>query len=135
MRALIDTGALLALAVARDQYHQRAMDIARRFAGKGGRWVGSALVLGEIHGHLLHRRGPATARQHLSALLRDPAFTWIDVGRELIDAAMSAWLTRYHDQRFSLTDAVSFEIMRKESLDSAFAFDRDFVTAGFRLLA
>lgn len=134
MRALIDTGALLALASPRDQYHKEAVRIARRFAKKGGRWVGSVLVLAELHGHLLHRRGAATARDHLTALLRDPAFTWEEVGTELIEAAASAWLERYHDQRFSLTDAVSFEIMRRESLDSAFGFDRDFVTAGFRLL-
>jgi hypothetical protein len=34
-----------------------------------------------------------------------------------------------------MTDAVTFERMRQERLKRAFAFDRDFVTAGYELLA
>jgi len=48
--------------------------------------------------------------------------------------AVSAWLERFRDQRFSMTDAVSFEVMRRERLKTAFAFDQDFETAGFGLL-
>ena len=134
MRALIDTGALLALASSRDQYHERAVITARRFVKRGGRWVGSVLVLGELHGHLLHRRGSTVARDVLASLLRDTVYQWVDVGADLVEAAASAWLERYHDQRFSLTDAMSFEIMRREKLSDAFAFDQDFVTAGYHLL-
>jgi len=47
---------------------------------------------------------------------------------------MDAWLGRFSDQRFSLTDAVSFEVMRREQISRAFAFDQHFVTAGFELL-
>jgi predicted nucleic acid-binding protein len=31
-------------------------------------------------------------------------------------------------------DAVSFEVMRRRRIEAAFAFDRHFETAGFRLL-
>jgi predicted nucleic acid-binding protein len=44
------------------------------------------------------------------------------------------WLARFADQRFSLTDAVSFEIMRLERISNAFAFDSDFIRADFQLL-
>lgn len=44
------------------------------------------------------------------------------------------WLDRFHDQPFSLTDAVSFELMRRERVTHAFAFDPHFVTAGFELV-
>ncbi len=57
------------------------------------------------------------------------------VGPELLHEAVAHWLERYADQRFSLTDAVSFEVMRRERLKTAFAYDRDFETAGFELLA
>ena len=133
-RALIDTSALLALASPRDQYHGRATGTARRFVENGGRWIGTTLVLAEFHGHALRRVGPAAARSLLGALLRDPAYQWVEVSSELIGAASSAWLERFHDQRFSLTDAVSFEIMQRDGVNTAFAFDRDFVTAGFELL-
>src|SRR5437588_191756 len=77
---------------------------------------------------------PPAARSVLSALLEDPLYQWRDVPVSLVRAAIAGWLDRFRDQRFSLTDAVSFELMRQERLTAAFAFDTDFVTAGFELL-
>lgn len=133
-RAAVDTGALLALASSRDQYHARAVDIESRFRRAGGRWVGTVLVLAELHGHLLRRLDPITARHVVNALQADPAFEWHDATVDLVARAMDAWIRRFADQRFSLTDAVTFEVMRREKLSRAFAFDVDFVTAGFRLM-
>ena len=133
-RAAIDTGALLALASSRDQYHARAVATEARFRRSGGRWVGSTLVLGELHGHLLRRVEPVTARRTVAAVLADPAFEWHDATPALLRAAIDRWLTRFADQAFSLTDAVSFELMQRERLTSAFAFDSDFVVAGYELL-
>lgn len=133
-RALIDTGALLALANPRDQYHGRATATGRRFLASGGRWVGSALVLAEFHAHLLRWRDPGLARGLIEHLMADPAFQWMDVSIELVEAAIAGWLGRFGDQRFSLTVAVSFELMRRERLTVAFAFDADFRTAGYELL-
>lgn len=100
-----------------------------------GRFVGTTLVLGEFHGLALQRQGPDTARAALARLLVDPLYEWIDVPLDLVRNAAEAWLERFADQRFSLTDAVSFEVMRCEKIEVAFAFDRDFVTAGFELLS
>jgi predicted nucleic acid-binding protein len=133
-RALVDTGALLALAGARDQYHGRARDIARRHLAAGRTWCGTTLVLAEFHGLMVKRAGGETARRTVSALLDDPAYEWMDVPARLVRGAASAWLDRYRDQGFTLTDAVSFEVMRRQRIRQAFAFDAHFVTAGFELL-
>lgn len=131
---LVDTGALLALANPRDQYHADAVAVSRRHLTGGGRLVGTVLVLAELHGHLLHRRGPELAREMLADLMADPAYEWVDVPAELLRDALVRWLGRFRDQRFSLTDAVSFEVMRRGRIRAAFAFDSDFVRAGFELL-
>ncbi len=67
--------------------------------------------------------------------MNDPMYEWRDVSAELVTAAVSAWLERFRDQRFSLADAVSFEVMSRDGLEQAFAFDRGFRTAGFEMLA
>jgi predicted nucleic acid-binding protein len=134
IRAAIDTSALLALASSRDQHHAAAVAAEARFRKRGGRWIGTTLVLAELHGHLLRRLDPAGARRVLTAVIADPAFDWRDASIELVSGAVDRWLAGYADQRFSLTDAVTFELMRRERIAEAFAFDSDFVTAGFELL-
>jgi predicted nucleic acid-binding protein len=135
VRALVDTGALLALSRQKDQYHTRAVDIAERHLGAGGQFVGTTLILAELHSHLLYLRGPREARVAVSALLEDPVHEWLAVSSALEREAVTRWLARFSDQGFSLIDAVSFEIMRRSRITHAFAFDRHFTIAGFTLLA
>lgn len=135
MLAFVDTSALLALSHTRDQYHERARDSARRHQAAGGRFLSSTLVLGEFHSHLLYLRGPAAARDALGRLLDDDTHDWLEVSVDVVREARERWLTRLIDQRVSLTDAVSFELMSRASVSHAFAFDRHFEMAGFRLLA
>ena len=133
-RIWVDTGALLALASPRDQHHLRAVATLRRHATAGVRWTSSVLVLAEFHLLALQRRGSAAARASVTSLLADPGYEWLDAPVALTSEAMSNWLDRFQDQSFSLADAVSFELMRRERLTQAFAFDEHFVTAGFELL-
>jgi uncharacterized protein len=134
VRALIDTGALLALSEARDQNHVRAVAIARGHRAAAGTFVGTTLILSELYSHLLYLRGPAAARGVLERLLDDPIHEWHEVDAEIVRAAATNWLNRFADQHFSLVDAVSFELMRQARLTEAFAFDHHFQVAGFTLL-
>ncbi len=58
----------------------------------------------------------------------------VDVDRDLRLAGIERWLRRFGDQEFSLTDAVSFEVMRRRRLRRALALDRHFLVAGFEIL-
>src|SRR5581483_3942037 len=58
VRVLVDTSALLALANGRDQWHTRAVRIARANAASGIRYVSTTLVLAEFHARVLYVRGP-----------------------------------------------------------------------------
>lgn len=134
MRALVDTSALIALSRTRDQYHEQALSAAHEHLASGGRFLGTTLVLGELHAHLLHLRGPREARVTLTRVLDDPAHEWAAVSPELVHDAVTGWIARFSDQSFSLVDAVSFELMKQEGLTHAFAFDVHFEVAGFELL-
>ena len=48
-------------------------------------------------------------------------------------AATSAFLAAGRRSQ-SLVDWVSFELMRRRGIDTAFAFDRDFVAEGFQTI-
>lgn len=133
-RALCDTVALLARVEPRDQYHARARDVADRFVLSGGRFVGTTAILTELSSLLLVRHGPQRTAQGLAVLLSDETCRWVDVDLSLVRDSLGNWLERYADQRFSLTDAISFEVMRREGIRRAFSFDQHFVTAGFALL-
>ena len=134
MRAFVDTSALLALSHARDQNHHRAAAIVRNGKARGHRYVGSVLVLAEFHAHLLYLRGPEAAATALDHLMGDPQHEWVAVTPDLLREAHTGWIRRFADQDFSLTDVVSFEIMRRERVQHAFAFDRHFQVVGFDLL-
>jgi uncharacterized protein len=134
VRVLVDTSALLALSLARDQWHARATRAARANAASGVRYLGTTLILAEFHVRLLYARGTDAAREAISRLVADPSHEWLPVGPDLVQHAVARWLLRFPDQRFSLTDAVSFEVMRRERITHAFAFDKHFEAAGFSLV-
>jgi len=134
VRALIDTSALLALSRSRDQYHARAIRITDEHLAAGGRYLGTTLILGELHAHLLHFRGPADARDKIGRLLDDPIHEWVEVDAGLLTDALTHWLEKFRDQELTLADAVSFEVMKREGITRAFAFDHHFEVAGFELL-
>jgi hypothetical protein len=130
----VDTSALLALANPRDQYHRQASEALARARANGVTWVSTMLVLAELHGHLLRYLSPTRAREIIQALSVDETFDWLAVTDQLVKAALDSWMTRFSDQSISLTDAVTFEVMQKERIAVAFAFDKHFIVAGYRLL-
>lgn len=48
-----------------------------------------------------------------------------------IDERAWEWLRQRDDRAYSYVDATSFEIMRRERIVEALAFDNDFTAAGF----
>ena len=95
----------------------------------GARVVTTNLVLAETHALLLRRAGPRAALGFLREVTRGPNLV-IDSTHDL-ELAARQWLERYHDQDFSLTDAVSFAVMAERGIREALTLDHHFAVAGF----
>ena len=130
----LDTSGWFAAISGREAAHERARATYTEQMLGGGTLVTTALVIAEMHVLLLKLRGPAAALKFLDGVAADAAHEVIDVDRDLRLAAIERWLRRFADQDLSLTDAVSFEVMRRRRLRRVLALDRHFVTAGFELV-
>ena len=120
-----DTSAFFAALIEEDEAHGRAVEVLR------GRpeLVTHNYVVVETAALLAVRVGPATARDFLEGLLGPVRVLFVD--QEIHQAAVRAYLGSLR-RRPSLVDLVSFEVMRREGIETAFAFDRDFGQQGFR---
>ena len=58
----------------------------------------------------------------------------IEIAAQLQHPALVAWLTRFADQGFSLTDAVSFVVMTRRRSRTALTIDHHFAVAGFSMV-
>lgn len=89
------------------------------------------LVVAEMQILLTRFRGPAEGVRFLDQLYQDAQHEVAFVDRDLERAAVDRWIRRFHDQRLSLADATSFEVMRLRRLKQALALDEHFALAGF----
>lgn len=124
----IDTSALFALLDRDDDAHRRA----RAFFEQGPpSLLTHNYVVAETTA-LVHRRlGAVLGRTLLEDLMPVIAIRWVD--EEIHRAATSAFLAAVR-RRTSLVDWVSFEVMRRDGIEQAFTFDRDFVSTGFEIV-
>lgn len=132
MRLLfVDTGGWVAVADRSDQYHSEAAAFYRSVFSRYHRLITTELVLAESYALLRRGIGTGLAVRWLDSLLASSRveIVFADIG--LLRQARSL-LTRYSDQDFSLTDAVSFAVMRQPRVREALSFDKHFLIAGFR---
>ena len=96
---------------------------------EGPRLVTTDLVLAEAVVVVRARAGFDLSVRAGERLLADPfEIVWVD--RALLDDAWRLY-RRYRDHDLSLCDCVSFAVMRRRKIDTAFAYDRDFEAVGF----
>ncbi|HEY6570822.1 MAG TPA: PIN domain-containing protein [Candidatus Limnocylindrales bacterium] len=129
MTVFVDTSALYAYLDARDADHEAA---TRAFASlrQEGRVVHNYILV-ETEALVRARLGVAASSRFLAELVPVLDVEWVTA--DLHDIALSSLRTAGR-RDLSLVDCVSFEVMRRRHVDTAFAFDDDFATAGFRLI-
>lgn len=126
MTVFVDTSALFAVLDRNDGEHSRAGATFRSLLAVD-RLVTHSYIVVETEALARARLGIAASRVLVEGVL--PAIETIWVDESLHRAAVAALLSAAR-RRLSLVDCVSFEVMRRERIDRAFTFDRDFETVG-----
>jgi predicted nucleic acid-binding protein len=128
----VDTGPLIPRHLARDQFHQRAVAAWKELGTNNERLYTSNLVLAETFTLLGRRAGYAFAAERAHHLLQSERLVILRPG-ETDEWSALAFFEQFADQAVSFTDCVSFALMRKHRIKRAFAFDRHFKDAGFKV--
>ncbi|MBI2537412.1 MAG: type II toxin-antitoxin system VapC family toxin [Gemmatimonadetes bacterium] len=128
----VDAGVWFAAANPKDRDHQASAGAMREAAAEGLRPVTTNLVVAEAHALLVHRVHRTAALAFLRRVRAAP-LVLVTSTPEREDRAIREWIERYDDQAFSLTDAVSFTVMKERGIQDALALDRHVGVAGFRI--
>jgi len=127
----VDTSYLIALENSVDQYHRTASRHWSELAKSSSHsFVTSSYVFVEVVTLLNNRRLHAKAVELGKNLLTSRLFNLVHVDEELFDEAW-ALFQKHKDKKYSLTDCVSFQLMKRLAITEALTFDKHFVQAGF----
>jgi len=125
-----DTGAFLAKLHRNDLHNREAI---RLWPTLNRPVLTSNLVVAELAKLLAQRLGYIFAADRIADLYASPTIHVVASTREDEIEAL-AWIRRFADQRVSFTDCVSFAIMHRRKIRTAFTFDRHFRLAGFQTI-
>jgi predicted nucleic acid-binding protein len=125
----VDTSAYFAFIAPRDTNHEQAISISRVLANQSWRLFTSNYIVAETHALLLARLGRATAFTFLQEI--DRSTTQLVRATHADERRAREIIERYTDKDFSLADAISFSMMERLNIRSAFTFDQHFAQYGF----
>ena len=133
MPLFLDTGFLIALESSGDNHHQAARAFWSGYALAPEPLVTTTYVFDETVTFFNSRRFHAKAAEVGERLLASSLVTVVHVDEGLFKDAWRYFL-RHADKRYSLTDCVSFAVMRKQGIKRALSFDQHFTQAGYERL-
>ena len=120
----------LALWNRHDAYHQRAEALS---ASLRGRVVTTAWVLTEVADALSARVDRQGAVRLIRALRADPECRIVPASEDFFERGWRLYVRR-PDKDWSLTDCISFVVMRDNGITEALTADHHFEQAGFTIL-
>ena len=128
----VDTGAFLGRFLSNDQHHQTATAGWAKLREEEAPCCTSNFVLDETLTFLARRTNYQFASERGRELYSPTEARILRPTHEDELVALD-WFEKYADQEVSFTDCVSFVLMKRAGIDTAFSFDRHFQRAGFSL--
>jgi hypothetical protein len=133
MNIFVDTGAWIALADENDIKHSAAKKIYELLKKKNISLIISDYIFDETTTWLHYKAGHGIACNWGNKILDSHMVKMVKVKENHIEIAWDIF-QKYHDQKFSFTDCVSFSIMKSMGINMTFAYDSHFSTMGFILI-
>jgi len=128
----LDTSAILAVLDADDLHHAAADSIWQRLLASDEKLASTNYILVETFALVQRRLGMEAVHAVEGEIVPLLDVYWLSA--EAHQAALKAFLAA-SKRSLSLVDCSSFEVMRRQNLKRAFAFDKHFTDHGFELLA
>jgi len=128
MTFFIDTSGFLSILDADDESHPRAKAKWEDLISKGATLVCSNYILVETFALIQHHIGMEAVRAFQEDIVPLITIEWVN---EPIHQTGVMSMLAADKKRLSLTDCISFNMMRRLGIKSAFAFDRHFKEQGF----
>lgn len=127
----LDTGYLIALELASDQNHREALKHWRGVLKSLPPLVTTSYVFDEVVTFFNSRGYHAKAVELGNRLLTSRSVQLVHVDEKLFQEGWH-YFQRHKDKGYSLTDCISFIVMKRLGINTAFAFDKHFTQAGFK---
>lgn len=129
----VDTGAIVALYIKDDQFHEEAVNFWKYAESEKLRLLTSNFVFNEILTWVLYKKGIVTSIKLGEYLLTNSDI--LPIKPILPEDEEDAWsLYKKYYFGVSYTDCTSFAFMKRFGLRTAFSFDNHFIQAGFKIL-
>ena len=125
-----DSFCYLALLNRRDVSHDKALALSERL---GGGTATTAWVLTEVADALSDAGQRGAVVRLVETLRADPGCLIVPVSEDLFERGWDLYAHR-PDKNWSLTDCISFVVMRQHEIAEALTADRHFEQAGFAAL-
>jgi uncharacterized protein len=125
-----DTSYWLALELSNDQNHQTALMHWLTLVKTSFQIVTTSYIFDETVTYLNSRNHHEKAVEVGENILLSPTIELIHVDENLFFEGWTMF-QKYQDKQYSLTDCISFVVMKQSEIETALTFDKHFIQAGF----
>ncbi len=126
----LDTSFVVAIINNDDQFHKESLDLEKDLKSYATVWITEAILI-EI-GNTFSKSNKSPVSDFIQYCYVSPQIHVVNTDEGLLRQALD--LFRYTDKDWSLTDCISFVVMRREGINIAYSSDHHFEQAGFQYI-